>query len=196
MDMGLAFGVALLLAAAVLITRGVDENSLKAALFITARWSFLFFLLAYAGGALASLSGLRMLARGREYGLSFAAAHLVHLFLVGWLWILLNHAPLPIGGVVFFMGAMGFTYSLALLSFGAWSHVMRSTAGRIFVFIALNYILLAFTSDFFHGALNALGPQGSRRTIIEYFPFAVLCVLAPLLRYLVPQRRAHAMAAE
>jgi hypothetical protein len=196
MDMGVALCVALLLGIVVLIIRGVDENSLKAALFLTARWSFLFFFLAYAGGALARLTGLGFLARGREYGLCFAAAHLVHLALVAWLWAFLHHAPLPLEGVVFFMVAVCFTYLLAALSFGFWSLVMRGAAGRLFVFIALNYILFAFASDFLHGAVNAVGPLGSRRMMLEYFPFAALCILAPLLRYLVPRRRLHPLAAE
>jgi hypothetical protein len=182
--MTLAFLVALVLAAGVLGGRGADENSLKAALFITARWSFLFFFLAYAGGALYRLSGSRFayLKRGREYGLAFASAHLVHLGLVAWLWALLHHAPLPAFGVGFFGVAVAFTYLMAALSFGPWSAAMRHPGVRLLILLGLNYILLAFASDFLRGAATAMGPKGSPRQMLEYLPFAALCLIAPLLR--------------
>ncbi len=53
------------------------------ALRATARWSFLLFWLASAGGALTTLFGSRFQAlahRARDLGLSFASAHLVHLW--------------------------------------------------------------------------------------------------------------------
>src|SRR5262249_46396343 len=55
------------------------------ALRVTARWSFFLFWLAYAGGALATLWGQPFtgLARhGREFGLAFASAQLVHVGLI------------------------------------------------------------------------------------------------------------------
>ena len=81
----MAFGIALVLAAAVLAIKGVDAKSLVIALRLTARWSFLLFWVAYAGGAMATLFGpaLEPLARrGREFGLAYAAAQLIHLGLV------------------------------------------------------------------------------------------------------------------
>jgi hypothetical protein len=60
----------------------------RVALRMTARWSFLLFWVAYAGGALATLFGPALAplsGRGREFGLAFAAAHLVHIGLVIWL---------------------------------------------------------------------------------------------------------------
>jgi hypothetical protein len=195
--MTLALLVALVLAAAVLGKRGVDENSLKSALFITARWSFLFFFFAYAGGALYRFSGFSFLKRGREFGLGFASAHLVHLVLVAWLWIVLHQAPLPVSGVLFFGVAVVFTYLLAALSFGPWSGLMRRPGIRLLILIGLNYILLAFASDFLRGAAAALGPKGGPRQLLEYLPFAALCIIAPVLRLAAAmQRRAQPAAAE
>ena len=75
--MGAAFGIALTIATAVLVLGGTDNKSIRLALELTARWSFLLFWLAYAGGALATLFGWGVLAgRGREFGVAFAAAHL------------------------------------------------------------------------------------------------------------------------
>ena len=58
------------------------------ALKATARLSFLLFWPAYVGGALTTLfgpafEGLKQ--RGRDFGLAFASAHLVHIALVTWL---------------------------------------------------------------------------------------------------------------
>ena len=68
-----------------------------------AAWSFLLFWLAYAGNAVAVLVEAKALAgRGREFGLAFAAAHLVHIGLVGWLWWIRRAPVLPPGPFWFF----------------------------------------------------------------------------------------------
>jgi len=83
----------------VLIVRvgATPGEKLGVALRATARWSFLLFWLAYAGGALATLFGPKFQAlahRGRDFGLSFASAHLVHLGLVARLYYV-SPSPLP-----------------------------------------------------------------------------------------------------
>ena len=89
--MGAAFAANLFLAAIILVARGTGVHGIETALRATARVSFLWFWVAYAGGALATLFGAAFLPlrqHGREFGLAFAAALLVHLILVGWLcWI-------------------------------------------------------------------------------------------------------------
>src|SRR5437763_15461747 len=95
---GLAFSVAVALAAAVLLVFGADERGLSIALRFNARFSFLFFWLAYAGGSLAALYGgfFDIFARNRrEFGLAFAAAHSVHLALVVWLYRIAHSRPIP-----------------------------------------------------------------------------------------------------
>src|SRR5271154_4221259 len=102
--MGAAFLIALALAGIVLAIFGVGTDGTGLALRATARWSFLLFWLAYIGGAAAKLCGPRLdeLARhGRDLGLAFASAQLVHVGLV--LWII--HIATGLGGaMVFFWG--------------------------------------------------------------------------------------------
>ena len=117
--MGTAFGIALAVAAIVLGLNGPDNKSVRLALELTARWSFLLFFLAYAGNALATLFGWTALrGHAREFGLSFASAHLVHVGLVIWLGVILGKVPLSGGLLLFFLVGLFFTYLLALLSFG------------------------------------------------------------------------------
>src|SRR5260370_34079585 len=114
--MGMAFGVGLCLAAVVLAIEGIDVNSLKIALRVTARWSFLLFWVAYAGGAMATLFGpafAPLARRGREFGLAYAAAQLIHLGLVVWLFLITFRPPLSGQSLVFFFTGIVWTYLLA-----------------------------------------------------------------------------------
>ena len=80
--MAAAFLVCLLLAATVLAVFGAGERGTVLALRLTARWCFLLFWFAYAGGPLAKLWNLNLFAElarhGREFGLAFASALAVH----------------------------------------------------------------------------------------------------------------------
>jgi len=110
LSMGSAFGIALATVAIVLALNGTGEKSIRLALELTARWSFLLFLLAYAGNALAALSGWTVISgRAREFGLSFASAHLVHVGLVIWLGVILGRVPLSGGLLLFFLIASTIT---------------------------------------------------------------------------------------
>src|SRR3954451_20057817 len=83
--MSAAFGTAFGLAAITLAISGTGTTGLTRALRVTARFSFLLFWLGYTGGALKTLFGpsFQPIAwRGRDFGLAFAAAHLVHIGLV------------------------------------------------------------------------------------------------------------------
>src|SRR5580704_5273813 len=115
--MGSAFCVALGLAALVLAALGLGVHGTVVALKVTARFSFLLFWLAYAAGAMTTLFGPAfepLKRRGREFGLAFASAHLVHLGLVAWL-TYIGHAPSR-GVFLFFGVAVLWTYLLALFS--------------------------------------------------------------------------------
>jgi hypothetical protein len=184
--MGAAFGVALSLAAAILAILGPGEESIRVALDVTARWSFLLFWMAYAGGAIATLFGPAFAPlgrRGREFGLAFASAHLVHIGLVAWLWLILNRAPLQGGLLVFFLVAIIWTYLLAALSFGLWSEALGPRLWRLLIFLGLNYILLAFARDFVLGVMHAWDAHRYVWQLMKYAPFALLCIIAPLLRF-------------
>jgi hypothetical protein len=93
--MASAFCAELGLAALVLAAWGTGERGTNIALQVTARFSFLLFWPAYVAGATTALFGSvfePLKKRVREFGLSFASAHLVHLALVAWL-IYIGRAP-------------------------------------------------------------------------------------------------------
>lgn len=178
--MGAALVAALVVAAAVLAVMGTDDRGIVAALRITARLSYLLFWPAYAGRALATLFGpsLAPLAqRGREFGLAFAAAHLVHLGLVIWLYRISSQPPLAAGSFLFFAIAMAWTYLLALLSIAPLSRIVGRGRCRMLRLIGLEYIAFAFLVDFVVGPLR----NGVRHPL-NYLPFAILAVAGPLLR--------------
>ena len=177
-----AFGGALALAVAVLAGYGTGPDGLKLGLRITARWSFLFFWLSYAGGAMAILFGPAFagLARqARPLGLAFATAHLVHIGLVVWLGVVIGQIPLQGGIFLFFLIALFCTYLLALLSFG----IGTRNLGRLWrplLFLATTYILIAFGRDFVVGALYL--DVRHWLLFVEYVPFALLSLIAIPLR--------------
>jgi hypothetical protein len=181
--MGVAFAVAFALAAGVLGVFGANGWSIALALRVTARWSFLLFWMAYTGGAIAVLFGpaLGLLARrGREFGLAFASAHLVHIGLVVWLYRISDRAPLSGALFVFFAVGIVYTYLLAALSFGALAQKLGPRLWRLVRIVGMNYILLAFARDFVPAVIQPGAGQHVGR-LLEYVPFAAMSVVAPLL---------------
>jgi hypothetical protein len=175
---GAALGTSLFLSAIILVVRGADVRGTEVALFATGRVAFLWFWAAYAGGALTTLFGAAFLPlkqRGREFGLAFAAALLVHLALVGWLcW---NWRTPPIDVFIRFGTAAAFTLLLALFSFGNLHAVLGPKGWQLLRIIGMNYILYAFLYDFMQNPLH-----GGVRRLVLYLPFAVMAIVAPLLR--------------
>jgi hypothetical protein len=178
---GAALGIAMLAACLILGVAGTGEKPTRLALEVTARWSFLLFWLAYSGNALAQLTGWEAIGgHGREFGLSFAAAHLVHIALVVWLSYLLGRIALTGGLLIFFLAGLFWVYLLAGLSFGGVQAIGRQ-AWRVIRFVGMNYILIAFGRDF---VLPILHPKPAQHTLahaLAYGPFAALSVAAPLL---------------
>ena len=157
----MAFGVALGLAAAVLAIKGTDAKSLVMALQVTARWSFLLFWVAYAGRAVTELFGpafAPLARRGREFGLAYASALLIHLGLVVWLFHISSRAPLSGTSFAFFVLGMVWTYLLAVLSFGRLAEALGPSGWRVVRVAGLNYILYAFAIDF----VTTLDPRRER----------------------------------
>lgn len=186
--MGTAFGIALATAAIVLGFNGVDNASVRLALELTARWSFLLFFMAYAGNALSALFGWTMLkGHAREFGLSFASAHLVHVGLVVWLGVILGRVPLTGGLLLFFLVALFFTYLLAGLSFGGVKAL--GPAWPPLRFVGMNFILIAFARDFILPVIHPKSTQYTFAHFTAYVPFAVLSIAAPLLALAVSLRR-------
>ena len=115
--MGAAFAINCLVVAIIFAIFGSGVHGVQIALLATARVAFLWFWAAYAGGALEPLFGgaFRPLKQhGREFGLAFSAALLVHLCLVARL-CYLGEAPKP-GVFVFFGTATLCAYILAIFS--------------------------------------------------------------------------------
>jgi len=178
---GMALAVALLATCLVLGLAGAGEKPTRLALEITARWSFLLFWLAYSGNALAQLTGWEWIGgHGRELGLSFAAAHLVHIGLVVWLSYLLGRIALTGGLLIFFLVGLFFVYLPAALSFGGVQAIGRQ-AWRVIRFVGMNYILIAFGRDFVLPILHPKPAQHTLAHVLAYAPFAVMSVAAPLL---------------
>ena len=178
--MGAALAIALALTCAVFAVRGID---IVQALRLTARWSFLLFWLAYTGGAIATLFGPAfkpIATRAREFGLAYAAAQLVHLGLVVWLFQVSSRPPLSGKPFAFFVVAIVWTYLLAVFSFGGIAKTLGSRGWRALRIAGINYILLAFASDFVPPAFHSTADYGVRR-LAEYTPFAAMCIAAPLL---------------
>jgi hypothetical protein len=177
-----AFGGALALAGAVLAGYGTGPEGVGQAVRYAARWSFLFFWLSYAGGAMAILFGpafAGLARRARALGLAFATALQVHIGLVVWLGVLIGQIPLQGGILLFFLVALSFTYLLVLLSFG----IGTRNLGRLWrplLFLATTYILIAFGRDFVLGALHL--DVRHWRLFVEYVPFALLSLIAIPLR--------------
>jgi hypothetical protein len=177
-----ALGGALAFAVAVLAGYGTGPDGLRLGLRVTARWSFLFFWLSYAGGALAILFGpvfAGLARRARALGLAFAAALAVHIGFVVWLGVVTGQIPLQGGVLWFFLVALFFTCLLVLLSFGIG---IRSLGAlwRPLLFLATTYILIAFGRDFVLGALDQRTQQWLYA--VEYLPFALLSLIAIPLR--------------
>jgi len=175
--MGTAFGAAACLAAIVLAVFGTNERGTDIALQATARWSFLLFWGGYTGSAMATLFGPNFQAikrHGRDFGLAFASAHLVHVALIAWLcWI--GAAPAT-GTFVFFGIALVGTYLLALLSIRRLQQMLSRTSWWWTRTVCMNYIAYAFAVDFWKHPL-----QGEAKHIVVYLPFAILSVAGPIL---------------
>jgi hypothetical protein len=175
--MASAFCAALGLAALVLAALGPEKHGTIVALQVTARFSFLLFWLAYAAGAMTTLFGPAfepLKRRGREFGLAFASAHLVHLGLVAWLTYI---GEAPARGVFLFFGiAVLWVYLIAVFSIPRLQKTLGPKGWWLLRVVGLNYIAYAFAKDF-------LGdPQlGSFKYLVTYLPFAALSVVGPLL---------------
>ena len=160
---------------------GARERGTDAALAATARISFLLFWLSYVGSAMAAVFGQTfqpLKLRGREFGLAFASAHLVHVGLVAWL-CAIGYGP-GVSVFLFFGIALVWTYLLALFSISRLRKSLHPLGWWLMSNVGMNYIAYAFAVDFLRHPFD-LGA----RHLVEYLPFAILAVVGPILR-LVP----------
>lgn len=184
-----AFGSALALAAVVVSVDGAGVDGLRLGVRATARWSFLFFWPSYVGGAMGTLFGqpfIGLSRHARTLGLAFVAALQVHVGLVIWLGVVTGQIPLQGGLLWFFLVALLCSYLLALLSFGVGVRKL-GRLWRPLLVGGTTYILFAFGRDFIAGSLD---PKSHHWVYAaEYFPFALLSVIAFPLRLAAFLRR-------
>jgi hypothetical protein len=181
-----SFVVSLTLAVTALGTFGDGETGTALALRVTARWCFLLFWFAYAGGALAKSCGpcFGVLGRhGREFGLAFAAALVVHVGLVLWL---LDVAADQQTLMLFFWAGVACTALLTLFSLPRPRDWLGPRLLRILSEAAVQYIALVFAVDFIVDPLQASGVE---RYPLSYLPFVIILIGGAALRLAAQIRR-------
>jgi hypothetical protein len=175
-----AFCIATAVAAAALSVFGTETSGLGRALEATARFSFLLFWLAYAGGALRTLFGSAFEAiasRQRDFGLAFACAYSVHVGLVVWLYHISDQPPWQ--GPVFWLFLAGqiWPYCLALLSIRRLAQALGQVRWRMIRLVGMEYISFSFLLNF----VNNPAP-GNIWNLVTYAPFIALTVTGTFLR--------------
>lgn len=190
--MGAAFCAALAVGLVALAVLGRGVWGVSVATVAVARVSFVFFWLAYAGGALAALFGPAfegVARRRRAFGLAFASALLVHLTLVAWLFRISPRQPISDAWIVYFaIGALAI-YLLALGSLTRFGDLWKTWLWRMFSIVALDYIAFLFFRDFV-----VLPFQLGLGMPLSYLPFAALIVLGIALRLAAAVQRWRAYA--
>jgi hypothetical protein len=177
---GTAFCIAALLAGIVLYLAGTEMNGVCQALRISARFAFILFWFAYAGGALRTLFGHPFEAvawRQPDFILAFAAAQLVHCGLVVWLYRTSGQAPLPRLTLLFFAAGLFWTYLLALISNRRLARAIGQVRWRMLRLAGMEYISLVFLFEFV-----SLPMHDTVVSLVFYLPFAILSLLGTFLR--------------
>jgi hypothetical protein len=174
----LAFATAFAMTIAIRLTLGPHERMVTA-LRATARWSFVWFWLASVAAPLCTLFGPRfkpLAQHARDLGLSFASAHLVHIGLVAWMYVV-SVPDLGRTAVILFSTGAVWTYLIAILSFADVSKGIPPRAVRLFRITGVEYISVVFFIDFYK---NPFG--GGWKHAIFYAPFVALTAVGPILR--------------
>jgi hypothetical protein len=184
--MSAAFCSALALVVVVLAIMGTGEKGTGIALRLTGRFSFLLFWPAYAGAAMAALFGPRfgiLAQHGRDFGLAYASAHLVHVGLVAHL-VSMSDRPIVESIMPFFAVGVVWTYVLALSSWERLSKLISPSLMRVLRNMGLEYLALVFFSD-----LVLLPVQGHTNHPFKYLPFSILIIVGAILRMTAMIRR-------
>jgi hypothetical protein len=180
--MGGAFCSALAVGIIVLALLGRGGRGVTYATESVARVAFVFFWLAYTGGALAAFFGSRLegiARRRRELGLAFAAALLVHLAFVAWLFHISYRRPVSNEVIFYFSIGALWVYALVIISVKRLREFMGPIAWRLFNALGLEYVAVLFLRDFV-----LLPLQYGTRSPLFYLPFAILSIAGPVLRWL------------
>lgn len=181
-----SFCAALTLAVAVLAALGTGNEGTGMALHLTGRLSFLLFWLAYTGAAMAALFGPRfgiLAQHGRDFGLAYASAQLVHFGLVARL-VSMSGRPIVVSIMPFFAVGVVWTYALALSSLERLSNLFSPSLWQVLRNVGLEYLALVFFADL---VLLPIGAHTNHP--LEYLPFSILIVVGPILRVAAIVRR-------
>lgn len=168
------------IAATMLLIHGVGRHGTVSALRLSARWAYCFFWLAYVGGALATFFGPRfrpLARRGRELGLGFAAAMLVHASMVVRIYAISARPPIPLSSAIYFGVGLAFVYLMALFSIPALTARLSAGVRRLLFTVGMEYVALAFLRDFLHDPLGH-----GLKNFLAYMPFLALAFSGALLR--------------
>lgn len=178
--MATAFLGGLTVAGTTLTMHGAGHHGTISALRLSARWAYGFFWLAYVGGALARLFDplFKPLARrGRELGLGFAAAMLVHASLVVRIYVISARPPIPLSSAIYFGVGLAFVYLMALFSIPALNARLSGRVRRLLFTVGMEYVALAFLRDFLHDPLGH-----GIKNFLAYMPFLILAFTGAVLR--------------
>jgi hypothetical protein len=170
----------LVVAGTTLAIFGTSQGAIRLALQATARWSYCFFLLAYAGGSLTAVfgPGFRPVARrGRDLGLAFASAQFTHACLVAWLYYISPKPPVSTHAAIFFGTALFITYLLALFSIPSLAATLPPRLWRALRTFGMEFIAFAFLYDFAYTRF-----VDTLIHIAAYMPFVALGSAAALVR--------------
>ena len=182
-----AFAAAIAVATAAFAAFGPHYQAVVVAVRGSARVAFVFFWLSYASGGLASWFGelfAGLARRRREFGLAFAAALSVHLSLVAVLFRISTSRPIGNAGIVYFGTGAAVAYLLAAASIEPVRRALPPAAWRLLSGLGMEYILLLFILDLVvHPLRDGFGNP------LDYAPFSLLAIAAPLLRWSAMLRR-------
>jgi hypothetical protein len=120
--------------------------------------------------------------RGRELGLGFASAQLIHVGFVLWLY---HIAPEPVGAMTVFWAGVFCTYLLAVFSLPQLRTALGPRIWQISRTIALEYIALVFAFDFIILPLGG----GYDKYPLSYLPLTLMLVGGTGLRLAAFVRR-------
>jgi DMSO/TMAO reductase YedYZ heme-binding membrane subunit len=164
---------------AIALDEGTDGTALHTMLRASGRLSTLIFLLVFITRPLHQLIAKpwsrRLLQNRRSIGISFAAAHSVHLSLILWLWQSVPDEVFSMVTIVIGGGGFVLMYLMLITSFDAAAKALGPKAWRRLHKTGLYWIGFIFAYDFFDLPIaTILSPQ--------YLPYSIAILLAVAIR--------------
>ncbi len=163
----------------ILIFHGVNEQSMRIVIRLTARTSCILFLLAFSASSFRRLKPHKLtqwLLRNRRYlGLSIAVSHGFHaIAIIGAVMLSTGEIPTDNHG-----GNLGYFFIIAmtLTSFSYPASFLGDRGWKILHTVGMYYLWLAFIVSF---------SKGLAKSMVIYLPFVSLLIIALILRLIVP----------